>query len=819
MTRVTINGVEINVNDGIIIKDKYTEELDTAMITIPYVNKLNLSPFDFVEIIDDRFTKYFVIDTWVEETVGFNPMKYTYNINLISETVKLQKVVMPNIAITQPIGSQAKTIGEMLEKYLRRYITKQYPELQMSNELYQLTDICPEMLFNRPTAFEVFNTLLAKENAIVRITNHVIEMIRLDQYGNEIDESKIYYDNNTQSLKDYANRLDTQVNNGISSNLNVYTADYLTIRGNESDALLTDDNMQIVLPKPIYEDGLLFAKTWYNSENTAHLVKLNLSSYLVEKSVYDTYYVSSSSDTSIPYHKRYALYYVRGDNKIQGLGYSEKVILGLSSDIALYNVLKASLDDDVRGGRLPNDAELSYTEADIKDHVMFEFQYSSSESFRYNALKDNTYNATLIDNQTETQIDTLNFGKTEQQKLSRLGNKARIITGTFKLTDTIPQLSDYIDDYILAEREIVYYKDFADFRGYLYKDYVIKNMFYGLNSKKRSTQISTESVVRNEIINYDCKFELSSDSTTSAFSRYILMPLAISGANQSLINDIDPEWFYTEFPKYAFVQTFENQSSIQGQNFILLTPSTYVCGKSNVIHLQFQDNFSAGMRLDGNVTGGIRQRNVSYTNEYGEFDGISVSLYTNSQYDIVNYLEFTDDLDFSKKLPLISAEDTEYITNKGNEFVGYVSNLIYKDNRETMAFTFNINFKDSGNVIIGDLAEYTGIGQHYNRIRNGTRIYYSTTEEYETGDEYAKGTLLDLSDAYINFTKWIQFMEGRIAGFNDLQLATNQGVDTSNWKSWGIVEAGSNRLILGVNKGNEQIIPRKIYLNYELKDY
>jgi hypothetical protein len=93
MTKLKINGIEYDLNDGFIINKKYNEELDSATITIPFSDKLNLSPFDFVEIEDERFgTSYFLVDTWVETTVSFNPLKYNYDINLISETIKLQRI-------------------------------------------------------------------------------------------------------------------------------------------------------------------------------------------------------------------------------------------------------------------------------------------------------------------------------------------------------------------------------------------------------------------------------------------------------------------------------------------------------------------------------------------------------------------------------------------------------------------------------------------------------------------------------------------------------------------------------------------------------
>ena len=76
---------------------------------------------------------------------------------------------------------------------------------------------------------------------------------------------------------------------------------------------------------------------------------------------------------------------------------------------------------------------------------------------------------------------------------------------------------------------------------------------------------------------------------------------------------------------------------------------------------------------------------------------------------------------------------------------------------------------------------------------------------------------------YTNGNKWLEYQEnGTVVPegteLDCLSLYIN-GVDTSNWKSWGIVEASTNKLILGVNRGLEKTIPTKIYLKCTKKDY
>ncbi len=823
MTNLKINGVEYDLVDGFLFNKIKGEELKSATITIPFSDKLNLSPFDFVEITDERFgTEYFLIDTWVETTVSFNPLKYNYDINLIDETIKLQKVVMPNLKITQPIGKEPKTIYKKLEEYYLTYIYPQYNELTLDESISTLLESCPEEEFNRPTAFEVFNTLLGKINATVKVVNNKIGFMRLDDYGEEIDESKLYYNNDTQTIKDYANRLDIQVANGVTESKNFSTIAGISVRAGENQAVVNDDNMIIMLEKPIYDIGelsniYLFVPYKIEDEETSGIAKLDITDKVVEKAIYDTYKVSTDAGEVVGRYKRAALYYNRGGNTIEGLSYNETAILGSNTSTALFNIIKTSLKTTLGNKAIPD-----FTEANIRNNVYFKLEYRANESFRFIVEKENEYNATLIDNQAETQVDVLNFGKVEQDKLNKLGNKNQIITATYMYDEKIPELGDYIGRYVLTQTEIVYYKDYCLFKGYLYKDFVRKNMFYGLNSKKRSTQISTESVIRNDVFNYDVTFHLERQGYDGLI-RYILMPLSLSGIkNHEILVGYD----YYEYPKYCICSTYNRLSSNNllvdesGKPYeVLLSPSSFICGKSNVIQFQFMDNFSAGIRLNGEATGGTKQEYVRYTDDFGEFEGINFSIYTNKREEYVEKATSKEELNnykqFSNDLPMVRQSNRNMI--EGNYLLSQTKTL-YKDNGETTAITLNINYKDSANVIVGDFAKYTGIGYRYNVAYYNIGIVYSTKEEYEIGDEYGIGILDDT--IYLDFTDGSYWLSSNgVANTLDNLSLYLSGKDTSQWKSWAIVEKNTGRLILGVNKGKEKTIPTKIYLKVEEKPY
>lgn len=837
MSKLYVNGIEHPLADGVIVNDKLSEELDSSVVTIPLSEKLDLSPYDFVKIEGDMIgEKHFVTNTWTDTTASFSPMRYTYNTSCISETIKLQKIVCPNLAISQPIGKKQKTIKEKIEEYYEVYIKPQYPELVLSQELLDLTEdvVCPENLFSRPTMFEVFNIILAKLRCVVRIVNHSITYLRTDKLGQPIDESKLFYVNETQNINEYANRLDTQVSNAVSERDNYATISGITLRGGD-EALLNDDNMRIMLDKPIYDINDISSVFVYfkakDSNGNEGKVKADISEFIVPKAVYDTYLTSNRIGLiREKNYKRNALYFNEGGNEILGLTYNEKSLVG-ESWIALYNILLNKVELVGEG------ATLSFDEADVRKNVMFSVVYKTNDSFRFNTQKENKYNATLIDNQSEEQVDAQIFGLVEQDKLNRLGNRQKIITATYRKGERIPELSDYIGEYVLAEREIVYYDDYALFKGYLYKNYVRKNMFYGLNSKKRFNQIAQESVIRNDVDNYDITFQFEEYENNNKFlARYLLTPIAFSDYPNLVLEGKN----YNEFPKYCTLIFFDENGNRTNNNDILVTPSTYVVGKSNVIHFELKDNYSAGMNVNGEdltikeiigqvsstkldvvkEIGGKAQNYVKYVDDYGEFKTLSYGIFTNFKDDFVEAMTGANAIDVYKpiadKFPELHASD--YPLMKWHKIMNN-EKVLYKDNRETTAMTINLNFKNNGeDIIIGSFPAYTGVAYHQNITP--AYICYSTEEEYIEGDTEGLGVMVTddtVSIDYEDAVNWINDNTPYGPAFDKLSLYL-EDVNTSNWKSWGIVTP-NNELLIGVNKGEKETIPTTIYMKIENKTY
>ena len=306
-----------------------------------------------------------------------------------------------------------------------------------------------------------------------------------------------------------------------------------------------------------------------------------------------------------------------------------------------------------------------------------------------------------------------------------------------------------------------------------------------------------------------------------SLKRYVLLPLMLSDSSYARQQFTQGE--YQEFPKYALIKTTTtlDEPVVPNYGWILLTPSTYYSGKSNIIHFQFRDNFSAGMRLTDGVSssgsvGGRKQEYVKYVDDYGEFRKISATFYSNKTGD------FKIDRIIANDLPLLTNENANTISQNANRIVSIGTLELWKDSRETTAISVSLNYKDSPNVIIGSFAENTGVGFH-DIIRNDIAICYSLDYEYEKGDQYGIGEIIeDATIDSVNADLWIKSqIQNTDFSFQDNEVDNIKlnVVDTSNWKSWGIIDKNTNELILGVNKGKQKTIPTKIYLKCSKKDY
>ena len=146
--KVYLNNVLIPHKDGIPITFTNNEQLDSGVLVIPNVSsKLAIKRNDQIKI-ETSSTRYYLVAGYSYSLASMkSPYMYTYEITLVSYTMKLQSFLLPNITITQPLNNkytiyqQAIRIRSILK--LQDTYVFSYSFILATNSV-----ICPEFSFN-----------------------------------------------------------------------------------------------------------------------------------------------------------------------------------------------------------------------------------------------------------------------------------------------------------------------------------------------------------------------------------------------------------------------------------------------------------------------------------------------------------------------------------------------------------------------------------------------------------------------------------------------------------------------------------------------
>lgn len=808
INNVKINGVDYEVQDGVSFKDTATEELDSGTIQILNTPDIPLEPMQEVVVTFANGTKkYMVVNTWVEENATFDTNLKNYIISLISETKKLERCIMPNTAITQPLGVEPKrNYLRYLNRAMTLYVNPIYPEIRTTSELIGLltNTTAIEEQFTTPNVKEYLNAILSKLNRLIHLEDDRLKVIDLSSKKKPIDESKLFFKNTEQSIEDYYSDIYTDVQNVQSEKETIYT-ELVGVRA-PNEAILTTDNGIVQLSHNInyLKKVTVYCKCNVDGKEkyTSATIYGDKYKLIKEKAEYDLLKVSNQVKVYDEDYKRMNLYFTRGSNTIEGLSYRESTwIAGMTSVFpAIENIIvKLGIDNE----------HIVSLVTDIRQ-LMFEVTYSAIDDVSVKFEKEKSTKSYIRDNQTDSIVDLDKFAQVQQEKINRLGNDAMTITARYDSLDEVPELLDYIGDYVLAEREIIYHNDYIDFKGVLYKNFIKKNVYYGVNAKRRSTQLlmPNEAVVRKELTKEKYTFSFEDKSTDKHFQRYVLGKICASEyTDKSTATSFDEVTGYNQYD-FTPIQiatcksTFEDGTS---KNY-KLEPDVRKAFNSVTINFKFLDNVNVGLRItDLQEVGGYGQQYVSYTDANGEVAKITISLYGRTHISGSNY-----DVSIVNKFP----EYSSTLPNERHEI--YSKELIrYKDNREVLNETLQFEFGAEDNIFINSrLIDELSFFRSY--AKEKFYIWISTGTKY---DKYNKDVVVE--DAVmqekrtleISYEDYLNFINNNVY-FNKIILYNNN-VDLSNVVSWAIADF-NGKVYIAVNKRDtDATIPTTIYLNKE----
>jgi hypothetical protein len=774
---ITVNGQSVSFKYGLVITDILSKELNTGVLVIPQTNKLDIEPLDEVVITYEvsKVIRMVVAQINAKAINLEGNKKYSYTLGLASTTLKLQRIVLPSKTVTNSLdGTANKTIYKVIQELLEVYAPSYTISSALQNKTASLT--CPEFSWNRPTLFEVLNDLLSVVGCVVTVTgSNVISLLDLFEKKNVIDETKLSSYEINRNVAEYASSIEVQASNVYDVNVNT-TGEFVTVRTTEQ-AFLTSNNQEIVLQKPIFQIKKVTAKILITTGFQSIVQDLDITSRVVEQTVYDTFYNTNASgfiaDTSTKKYRRNYLYYKQGGNTISGLGYREDTWIPYTNGrAALVNVLFRVLDDT--NNVYKNFFNATEYDAMVDKTILFFVEYLSADDITFRVIKDipTRNQSVLINGQTTAEVYARSLGKQQQEFVNRVGNEELIITGRYANYNDIPVANDYLDEYILTTREIIFNDGFYNFKGTLSKHYAKDNMFAGINTSKRYTEIASAT---NALLSNHLSENIFTLSTTS-------------GANNTVgINN-----YFLQFAKAtekiqgALVQTLTNQALTApfahtfSSQFVMEGTAHWV-GNSIIYNVRMADNANVAVSIETDfrvLAASVQSmRKNGYVNNLGRFYAIAVRLYKQGGIRnlALNNLNFTNpddtfgtvNLQFgtevAAKLPVIETngtyslpsgiqtytrvDDTKKIYNFINTGPFNFGGLLdykkrYKDNREITTETIQFHFRKSANAFFTDkFLEYSPF------IYSGTtnmvyRIAYSTTLTYNNLDTDYKGTLV-----------------------------------------------------------------------------
>ena len=888
---------EMPYKDGLVFEDNLSEELDSGTIIINKTSKKDFEPFDIVEIVNNNFSKKtMLIDSVVENQVSFDPVLYDYTLSLMSKTKELERIVLPNFSITRPIyddGSlgPALTLSQVINNLLTDYAPKYFVGINYTTPYTLVNDSrlnvsCPDMQMSKPTLREAIDRILSVIHCICRLDeNNVIQIVDINQKNDEIDletNINLNYQHENQSSGDYASTLDNTYNNVVPSSSiegiidNSEITEFIGFR-DEPNGIVSEDNLFLQTKYPIYniKHVSMYCTIWYQQSSALKKIycKLDITDFVVEASKYcqlpfgDTSY-KNSHPRPIPTTPSQinTVHYTRGSNKIEGWTNNYKKVFITYFTIDLLVAAAAEL----QFGPLQNSSVI--TVKDSRETCAFEITYAPQvDSLRTKTgklLPETHENSEIIDNPGEAYVDIYQQGKLFNQKVNRLGNRAKIITGRYPVEDleSMPKLGDYIGNFKVISIETQYYDDFVIYKAILTENFVNINYFTGINARRRSWQIvdAGEAFDKQLLEKYYCEFSFSikygQDNTIMSHkSQNVVL---YNMLNQHRIEMHLANFMYRQDNPYKIDGLFVCSGGIwQYADFVELEFQAFVSGHSIVINSGMLDNFSATVPSiieNQNIgidfwkeNGGYVEYYNFYTDGLGKADWLSVFFITkharekqqSNYYGYIPDMSDGDSWDITNDHPLPTPAGAThpavflyqgykprvYWENKssgraymsGDDLLFSLDIYNHKDSREII--NFNIQFEyctDTKDIIFTEefIKRVEIIREDLSYADLDYEVYVCD-EEYNEDDLYLKGNY-EYATSSVN----LEFQNNNINGCAKFTIF---GSSTPH-KSVAVVSKNDHKLILAVN--TEETNPviymnllrnrdRKVYTNNGMKTW
>ena len=690
------NNQWFQIDEGSVFTETKNETLDSATIIINNVStKLEINPYDVVEIQNNANVKvkYMCVDTYTETMVCVKPKLYRYDITLFSETKLLEGTVLPSLKITKMPG-----ISRSIYYYIDQYLTEYCPVIRIQNNdsytisskydwTYQISgelaphlqakfdDECPEMQWNTPTLREVLNDLMMVKDCIVILKDGKIDYIELSEVGKDrTNDEYINYVTRSKSSEDYVSELQItlkNVTNQQAGTKNTVTrVEYVPFSADQEDVALKTSNAAVRTRYPIYKLKslkMIWPGYYMRTAGATEPYEVNqwmeydlctIRGFVTEYQEYITkpvlYYASGNDNLGDS--QNLSIYYTRGTNKIEGFFYNTKFFLWMAHSLFFYLIETLTI------AKLPADDCYLPTGWDACKYyqVMFKVEYETLDECLVRASKSEVQvnERVVIDNQTNSMVDSYAQGFLEYQKANRLGNEQLQINARYP-SDTpasdLLKLGDLFENTVVYQVQYQYFKDHTEVNALATKDYILREYFTGVKSKIRSWVIASgsEALVRHELTKFYCEFSWSKYNT-----KYTNVPIRLYVENftyfYSPLTSYDPDPLQyaavqLKSPRQTWIPEAYPVDNVALQTYYCMDLISRVVGNSMVFTFGFEDNCYLEKSVDTSIInlqtlsisdsgiidwadtidlGGVPLEQYKYTDDIGEVTSCEVTFAT-----------------------------------------------------------------------------------------------------------------------------------------------------------------------------------------------
>lgn len=297
-----------------VFNDEFSETLDSASIVITQVEEnLRLSSLqvksEIVYIYDKEtnFSKYMLVDNYVEQIINIKDNVYKYTINLMSLTKLLETIQCPNLVITHSLVSGQKKISQYIKQYVEVYSPKvkmkvgdkwEYqPLINIDDELIdnKFNQKCRDLAFTNNTLREVLTTLMIQQQCIptldVRTSTGKIYLSWLDLNEKRetfVKSSSINYIQKSMASDSYVNNL-VYMNDNVLDDNNSVISEHIGFRDTSNALLSQTGNYKLYTTYPIYDVKSVIintpckvhANTYFNLDKIARVKISETSTQLI----------------------------------------------------------------------------------------------------------------------------------------------------------------------------------------------------------------------------------------------------------------------------------------------------------------------------------------------------------------------------------------------------------------------------------------------------------------------------------------------------------------------------------------------------------